>query len=68
LLERYFDGRAKDFYELNMGSMTDDEYTRKFLELLRYVPYLTKENAKIKRFISGLLVIFKDMIEFDEPR
>lgn len=48
--------------------MTDDEYTIRFLELLRYVPYLTEEKVKIKRFISGLLVAFKGRIEFDEPR
>lgn len=43
----------KDFYELNMGSMTDEEYTSIFLELLRYVPYLKGEKVKIHRFISG---------------
>lgn len=47
LPERYFNDRVKEFYELNMGSMTDDEYTSKFLELLRYVPYLIEEKAKI---------------------
>ena len=31
------------------------------------MPYLTEEKAKIQRFINGLLVAFKDMIEFDEP-
>lgn len=48
--------------------MTDDQYTSKFLELFRYVPYLKEEKAKIQRFISGLLVAFKDRIEFDESR
>jgi len=47
LSERYFDDKAKEFYALNMGSMTDDEHTSRFLELLRYVPYLTEEKAKI---------------------
>jgi len=47
LSERYYDDRAKEFYELQMGSMIDDEYTSKFLELLRYVPYLKDEKAKI---------------------
>ena len=51
-----------------MGSMTDEEYTSRLLELLRYVPYLKEEKAKIQRFISGFLVTFKDMIEFDGPR
>lgn len=35
LLERYFDERDKESYEFWMGSMTNDEYTSKFLELLR---------------------------------
>lgn len=39
-----------------MGSMTDDEYTSRFLEMLRYVPYLGEEKANIQRFISGFLV------------
>ena len=47
-LERYYDSKAKELYELNMGSMTDQEYTTKFLELLRYVLYLTDENAKFQ--------------------
>jgi len=45
--QRYYDDRAKEFYELKMGYMTDEEYTRRFLEFLRYVPYLTEEKEKI---------------------
>ena len=45
-----------------MDSMKDDEYASTFLEFLRYVPYLTKENAKIYRFISGLPIALKDRI------
>ena len=51
-----------------MGSMTNEEYASRFLELLRYMPYLKEEKENIKRFITGLSVEFKDMIEFDEPR
>jgi len=43
-----------------MGSMTDDEYTSRLLELLRYVPYLKEEKAKIQRFISGSPVAYRD--------
>jgi len=50
-----------------MGSMIDDEYTRRFLELLRYLPYLKEEKAKVQRFINGLPLAYKDRIEFDEP-
>eukprot|EP00253_Pinus_taeda_P005252 PITA_05252 len=48
--------------------MIDDEYTSRFLELLRYVPYVTGEKVNIHRFISRLPVAFKDKIDFDEPR
>ena len=51
-----------------MGSMTDVEYTRRFLDLLRYVSYLKEEKAKIQVFISGLLEEYRDWIEFNEPR
>lgn len=51
-----------------MGSMTDEEYNRQFLELLRYVPYLKEKKVKAQGFISGFLVAFKYMFEFDEPR
>lgn len=49
-----------------MGSMTDDEYTSRFLEFLRYVPSLKEGKAKIQRFISGLPFAFKEKIDFDE--
>jgi len=37
LSERYYNSNSKEFYELKMGSMTDEEYMTKFLELFRYV-------------------------------
>ena len=48
LFERYYDYRGNELYELNMGSMTYEEYTRKLLQLLRYVPYLKKEKVNIQ--------------------
>lgn len=60
LSERYYDDRDKEFYELQTGSMIDDEYTSNFLELLRYVPYLKDEKAKIHRFISGFPMTYRD--------
>jgi hypothetical protein len=33
LTKRYYDKKIKDFFELNLGSMTIDEYERRFLEL-----------------------------------
>lgn len=54
LTERYYDDRSKEFYEPQMGSMIDDEYTSRFLKLLRYVTYLKDDKAKIQRFICRL--------------
>ena len=42
-----------------MGQTLDEEYATKFLELLRYVPYLKEEKAKVQRFINELLVAYK---------
>ena len=64
----YYNSKAKEFYELKMGSMTYEEYTTKFLELLRYVLYLKYEKAKVQRFVSGFPLAFRDRIEYDEPR
>jgi len=60
LLERYYDGKAEEFYELKMGYMTDEEYMTKILEFLRYVPYIKDEKTKVHRFINGLPLEFKD--------
>lgn len=49
-----------------MGSMTNEEYITKFLELVRYVLHLKDEKEKIQRFISGLPLSFKDQIKLDE--
>jgi hypothetical protein len=44
----------KDFFELKLGSMTIDEYERRFLELLKYVSFIKDETVKIQRYLSGL--------------
>ena len=51
-----------------MGSMIEEEYMTKFLELLRYVPYLTDEKAKVQVFFSGFPLAFRYQIEYDEPQ
>jgi hypothetical protein len=68
LSKRYYDERSKEFYELKLGELTIEEYVNKFLELLRYVPYIKDEKVKVQRFISGLPQSYRDRIEFDEPR
>ena len=65
--EKYFDGKNREFYELKLGQLTIDEFINKFLELMRYVPYIKDEKVKMKWFISGMPRSFRDKIEFDEP-
>ena len=48
--------------------MIDEEYTTKFLELLRYVSYLKDQKDKFQIFFSGFPLEFRDHIEYDEPR
>ena len=49
LSEQYYEERAKEFYELKLGSMTMKDLNSKFLSLLRYVPYLVDEKPKVIR-------------------
>jgi hypothetical protein len=52
----------------NWGKLTIEEYVNKFLDLLRYVPYIKVEKAKVEHFISGLPKDYQNKIEFDEPK
>jgi hypothetical protein len=47
LSQKYMDGKTKKFYELWLGQLTIDEFLNKFLELLRYVPYIKYEKEKM---------------------
>jgi hypothetical protein len=62
------DGKTKEFYELRLGKLTIDEFVNKFLELLRYVPYIIYGKVKMQQFIRGLPKTYWDTIEFDEPK
>jgi hypothetical protein len=53
LSKRYYHKKAKEFYEFRMGSMIDEEYTTRFLDLLRYVPYL-KDGKKKRPKVSSM--------------
>jgi hypothetical protein len=50
--KRYYDNKMKEFHELKLGSMTIDEYKRRFLELLKYVSFIKDETVKIHRYLS----------------
>jgi len=68
LSEQYYEGKAKEFYELKLGNMTMKELCSKFLSLLHYVPYIVEEKPNVQRFLSRLPAVYKDIIEYDNPR
>jgi hypothetical protein len=45
-----------------------DILINKFLELLRFVPYIKEDKVKIHQFLSCLPQSYKDRIEFDNPK
>jgi hypothetical protein len=68
LTKCYYDNKMKDLFELKLGSMTIDEYERRFLELLKYVSFIKDEQVKIQRYLSGMPSIFSDKIQYDDPK
>jgi hypothetical protein len=68
LTKRYYDKKMKEFFELKLGSMSIDEYERRFLELLKYVPFIKDETVKIQRYLSGLPSFISDKIQYDDPK
>jgi hypothetical protein len=68
LTKRYYDKKMKEFFELKLGSMSIDEYERRFLELLKYVPFIKDETVKIQRYLSGLPSSISDKIQYDDPK
>jgi hypothetical protein len=68
LTKRYYDRKMKEFFKLKLGNMTIDEYERRFLELLKYVPFIKDEAVKIQRYLSGLPPPIGDKIQYDDPK
>jgi hypothetical protein len=68
LTKRYYDRKMKDFFELNIGSMTIDDYERRLLELLKYVAFIKDQQVKNQRYVCGLPSIFSDKIQYDDPK
>ena len=65
LSKRYYEERAKEFYELKLGTMNMKEINSKFLSLLRYEPYIVDKKPKVHWFLSCLSYHIKDKIEYD---
>jgi hypothetical protein len=68
LTKRYYYRKMKELFELKLGSMTIDEYERRFLELLKYVPFIKDETIKIQIYLSGLPAFLSDKIQYDDPK
>jgi hypothetical protein len=68
LTKRYYDKNMKEFFELKLGSMTIDEYERRFLDLLKYVPFIKDETVKIQRYLSGMPPSIGDKIQYDDSK
>ena len=66
--KQYYEERAKEFYELKLGTMNMKELNSEFLSLLHYVPYIVDEKPKVKNFLSCLPFHIKYRIEYDNPK
>jgi hypothetical protein len=58
----------KELFELKLGSMTIDEYEKRFFELMKYVRFINDEKVKIQRFMSGLPSLYSDNIHYDNTK
>eukprot|EP00253_Pinus_taeda_P010631 PITA_10631 len=68
LTECFYDEKAREFHDLRLGQQTMDEFITRFTSLLRYVPYIREEKAKVQRFVSSLPPYMRERIEFDNPK
>jgi hypothetical protein len=58
----YHGKKMKEFFEVKLGSMTIDEYERRFLELLKYVSFIKDETIKSQMYLSGLPSLINEKI------
>jgi hypothetical protein len=65
LSEHYYKRKIKEYFELKLGSMTIDEYEKRFFELLKCVDFIKDEKVKTQRFLSGFPSFYSDNIQYD---
>ena len=68
LSKQNYKEKEKEFYELRLGAMTMKEPCSKFLSILPYVPHIINEKPKRKWFLSFFPIMFKEQIEFENPK
>ena len=59
LTKRYYAKKIKGFFELKMGSMTINEYERRFLELPKYVSFIKDETVKYPKVFEWISIIYQ---------
>jgi hypothetical protein len=62
LSERYYERKMNEFYELRLEQFMTEDLINKFLELLRFIPYIQEDKVKIQRFLSCLPQAYWDGI------
>jgi len=67
LTKWYYDKKMKDVFEQKFGNMMIDEYKRRFLELMNYVPFIRDEQVNIQIYLSGLPSFISGNIQYDDP-
>jgi len=68
LSKNYYERKMNELFELRLGTMTIDEYDKRFFELLKYVRFIKDEKDKIQSFFSGLPSLYSDKIHCDNPK
>jgi hypothetical protein len=63
----FYERKMKELFEIKFGSMTMDEYEKRFIELFKYVDFIKDEKVKIQMFFSGLRSLYSDKIQYDNP-
>jgi len=48
LSKNYYEIKMKEFYELRLRQMTKEDLINKFMDLLRFVPYIWEDKVKIQ--------------------
>jgi len=56
----YFYEKVKVFHDLNLGQMTIEDCFTKFVDFMRFIPYLRESEAKVKYFMSCFPQAYKD--------
>jgi hypothetical protein len=64
----YYEINMKEFFELNLGTMTMEEYEKRLFELLKYVDFIKDDKLIIQRFLGGLQSFYSEKIKYDNPK